>query len=163
MILNPLRAGMVRRLENWPWSSYSATCGQMPAPAWLHTDWILAQFGRQHASAILKYVEFVHEGARLPSVWTKLQGQIYLGSESFVKKMQAQIEKRPALDEIPRVQRRALTQALAEFERRYPRNEAMARAYLSGQHTMLAIAEHFGVHYSTVSRMVKGYESAEGE
>jgi putative transposase len=36
-------------------------------------------------------------------------------------------------------------------ERRYPRNEAMARAYLSGQHTMLAIAEYFGVHYSTVS------------
>jgi transposase len=49
---------------------------------------------------------------------------------------------------------------LAEFEQRYPRNEAMARAYLSGQHTMQAIAEHFGVHYSTVSRMVRGYENA---
>jgi transposase len=35
----------------------------------------------------------------------------------------------------------------------------MARAYLSGQHTMASIAEHFGVHYSTVSRMVKHYET----
>ena len=76
--------------------------------------------------------------------------------------MQAQIEQKPALDEIPRAQRRALTQALADFERHYPRNEAMARAYLSGQHTMLAIAEHFGVHYSTVSRMVKAYENPDG-
>jgi len=162
VVLNPLRAGMIKRLETWPWSSYLVTCGQMPAQEWLQTDWILAQFGRQRASAIRKYVEFVHEGARLPSVWAQLQGQIYLGSESFVKKMQAQIGKQPALDEIPRAQRRALTQGLVDFERRYPRNEAMARAYQSGQHTMLAIAEHFGVHYSTVSRMVKVYENAAG-
>lgn len=161
VVLNPLRARMVKRLENWPWSSYLATCGQTPAPEWLQTDWTLAQFGRQRATAIRKYVEFVHEGARLPSVWTQLQGQIYLGSDSFVKKMQAQIEKRPALDEIPRAQRRALTQPLTDFEQCYPHDEAMARAYLSGQHTMLAIAEHFGVHYSTVSRAVKAYENLE--
>jgi len=159
VVLNPLRARMVVRLEDWPWSSYPAACGQAPAPEWLQTDWILAQFGRAHATAIRKYVEFVHEGARLPSVWTQLQGQIYLGSESFVKKMQAQIEKKPALDEIPRAQRRALTQSLTEFEQRYARDEAMARAYLSGQHSMLAIAAHFGVHYSTVSRAVKAYET----
>jgi len=135
VVLNPLRAGMVKRLEAWPWSSYLATCGQTPAQEWLQTDWILAQFGRQRASAIRKYVQFVHEGARLPSVWAQLQGQIYLGSEAFVKKMQAKIEKEPALNEIPRTQRRALTQPLADFGRRYDRNEAMARAYLSGQHT----------------------------
>ena len=133
----------------------------MPVPEWLKPDWILAQFGRQRASAIRKYVQFVHEGARLPSVWTQLQGQIYLGSEAFVKKMQAQIEKRPSLDEIPRAQRRTLTQPLADFEWRHQRNEAMARAYMSGQHTMAAIAEHFGVHYSTVSRLVRNYEDSE--
>jgi putative transposase len=162
VVLNPLRAGMVKRLETWPWSSYLATCGQAPAPEWLRADWILAQFGRQRASAIRKYVEFVHEGARLPSVWAQLQGQIYLGSEAFVKKMQAHIEKRPSPDEIPRAQRRMLTQSLADFEQRYDRSEAMARAYMSGQHTMAAIAEHFGVHYSTVSRTVASYEIARG-
>jgi REP element-mobilizing transposase RayT len=161
VVLNPLRAGMVKRLEAWPWSSYLATCGQAAAHEWLQTDWVLAQFGRQRASAIRKYVQFVHEGARLPSVWTQLQGQIYLGSETFVKRMQAQIELKSALDEIPRAQRRVLTQPLADFERRYARNEAMARAYLSGQHTMAAIAGHFDVHYSTVSRMVRDYENSE--
>ncbi len=160
VVLNPLRAGMVKRLEAWPWSSYLATCAQAPAPDWLQTDWILAQFGRQRGRAIRKYVAFVHEGARLPSVWSQLQGQIYLGSEAFVKKMQIQIEKKPALDEIPRAQRRGLSQPLADFEQRYDRNEAMARAYQSGQHTMAAIARHFGVHYSTVSRMVRAHEDS---
>lgn len=160
VVLNPLRARMVRRLEAWPWSSYRATCGQAAAPDWLRVDWILAQFGKRRVSAIRKYVQFVHEGARLPSVWAQLQGQIYLGSEDFVKSMQAQIEKVRNLNEIPRVQRRATSLPLVDFETRYDRREAMARAYLSGRHTMAAIAQHFGVHYSTVSRMVKAHEEA---
>ena len=64
----------------------------------------------------------------------------------------------PSLSEIPRVQRRAITPPLADFEVKYPRKEAMAHSYLSGQYTMAAIAKHFGVHYSTVSRAVKEQE-----
>ena len=86
MVLNPLRAKMVLRLEQWPWSSFLATCGQTAKPNWLQTDFVLAQFAAQRARAIAKYVAFVHEGAKLPSVWEQLQGQVYLGSESFVKK-----------------------------------------------------------------------------
>ncbi len=158
VVLNPLRAKMVRQLENWRWSSYLATCGQVESPAWLQTDWILAQFGQRRSNAIARYVAFVHEGARLPSVWSNLQGQIYLGSEAFVEKMQALIEQKPGLTEIPRAQRRAITQALSDFAAAYPRDEAMARAYLSGQHTMAEIARYLKVHYATVSRAVKRFE-----
>ncbi|NMG15868.1 Transposase, IS200-like [Aromatoleum bremense] len=160
VVLNPLRAGMVREPESWRWSSYLSTCGLAPAPEWLRTDWVLAQFGRRRVSAIRKYVQFVHQGARLPSIWTQLRGQIYLGSEAFVAQMHTQLEQRPSLDEIPRAQRRGAPQPLTDFESRYGRREAMARAYLSGQHTMAAIAEHFGVHYSTVSRMVRSHENS---
>jgi transposase len=34
----------------------------------------------------------------------------------------------------------------------------MAFAYLSGDYSMKAIAEHFGVHYATVSRAVEDHE-----
>ena len=47
--------------------------------------------------------------------------------------------------------------------RRHERDEAIALAFLSGQHTMAKIAEHFGVHYTTVSRLVKVYEKAQRE
>ena len=158
VVLNPLRAKMVKRLETWPWSSYLAIYGQAESPLWLQTDWLLAQFGQRRSSAVAKYVAFVHEGARLPSVWAQLRGQIYLGSDAFVQKMQTQIDKKPGLGEIPRTQRRAISQPLQQFENNYARDEAMGRAYLSGQYTMLAIAEHFGVHYSTVSRAVRWLE-----
>jgi putative transposase len=161
VVLNPLRAKMVRRLEQWPWSSYPATCGQVPTPAWLQTDFVLSQFGSQRARARIKYIAFVHEGKGLPSVWGGLRGQIYLGSEVFIRKMQSEIDKKPSLTEIPRAQRRALAKELAEYASAHGRDEAIALAYLSGHHTMAAIAEHFDVHYTTVSRLVKKYEESD--
>ncbi|MBX9904065.1 MAG: transposase [Burkholderiales bacterium] len=159
VVLNPLRAKMVRRLEQWPWSSYLATCGQADRPDWLQVDFVLSQFSAQRARAIAKYVTFVHEGTKLPSIWSQLQGQVYLGTEAFIKKMQALVDKKPTLTEIPRAQRRALTRELSEYAKAYPRNTAIALAYLSGHHTMAAIANHFGVHYTTVSRLVTNYET----
>ena len=159
-VLNPLRAKMVRRLEQWPWSSYLASCGQAAKPNWLQVDFVLSQFASQRVRAIAKYVDFVHEGARLPSVWSQLQGQVYLGSEAFVRKRQVLVDKKPAVTEVPRAQRRAMTRPLSDFADNHARNEAIALAYLSGRHTMAAIAEHFGVHYTTVSRLVKAYENA---
>ena len=93
VVLNPLRAKMVRRLEQWPWSSYLAVCGQAAKPDWLQTDFILSQFSTQRSRAIAKYSPFVHEGKGLPSVWERLQGQIYLGSEAFILTMQGLIEQ----------------------------------------------------------------------
>ena len=161
VVLNPLRARMVRRLENWPWSSYLASCRQAAKPDWLQVDFVLSQFASQRARAIAKYIAFVHEGARLPSVWGQLQGQVYLGSEAFVKTMQALVDKKPTLTEVPRAQRRALKRALSDYADVHARDEAIALAYLSGQHTMAAIAEHFGIHYTTVSRLVKVYEATQ--
>ena len=161
VVLNPLRAKMVRRIEEWPWSSYPATCGQMSKPDWLQTDFILSQFGMQRARAIAKYIGFVHEGKRLPSVWGQLQAQVYLGSEQFIQKMQTEVDKKPTLTEIPRAQRRALARALSDYAKAHKRDDAIALAYLSGQHTMAKIAEHFGVHYTTVSRLVKAYEAGD--
>ena len=37
--------------------------------------------------------------------------------------------------------------------------QTLVDKYLSGQHTMSAIAAHFSVHYTTVSRLVKAYEA----
>jgi len=159
VVLNPLRARMVRQLENWPWSSYLATCGQAAKPDWLQCDFILSLFSTRRSHAVAKYISFVQEGKGLP-VWDKLKGQIYLGSDAFIEKMQTLVDQQSMLTEIPRSQRRALTQALSGFAQKHERNDAIALAYLSGQHTMTAIAEHFGVHYTTVSRLVKAHEAA---
>ena len=41
IVLNPVRADMVRSANQWQWSSYRATTGQVLKPSWLNTDWLL--------------------------------------------------------------------------------------------------------------------------
>jgi len=49
---------------------------------------------------------------------------------------------------------------LSYYKERYQnRQEAMAKAYLSGHYTLTEVGTLFGVSYATVSRAVKLYES----
>jgi len=159
VILNPVRAGMVKHAGAWPWSSYRAMIGQTNAPPWLQTDWLLGQFSKQRKRAIDKYKDFVREGIGLPGIWSELNQQIYLGSEVFIKTMQKTISKQDDLSEIPRAQRRPLVQPLNDYRTAYAGpKEGMARAYLTGDYTMKEIAGALDVHYATVSRAVKWLE-----
>ncbi|WP_035382677.1 transposase [Ferriphaselus sp. R-1] len=155
VVLNPLRACMVKEVAAWPWSSYAAMTGTQPAPAWLQTDWILGQFSSQRPRAIIQYIDFVRAGVGLASVWEQLEGQIYLGSEAFIKRMQ-QIADTATIGEIPRAQRRPPAKPLTHYQDKHrDAKAAMVAAYATGDYTMQEIADHFGVHYATVSRAVK--------
>lgn len=157
VVLNPVRAGMVEDAEDWRWSSHRVALGQEPAPSWLETDWLLAQFGRTRPTAVAGYARFVRDGAGRPSPWGALRHQTILGDEAFAQQFEDP-KRLEALSEVPKSQRRALAPSLEQLRARYPRNEAMARAYLSGAYNMKAIGEFFGVHYMTVSRAVRAFE-----
>lgn len=159
VVLNPVRAGMVKHTRQWPWSSYHAMVGTAPRPSWLQSDWLLGQFGTRRARQIERYIEFVQEGVRGPRLWHHLKGQVFLGSEAFVETMQRELEAaaKHTQKEIPRLQRRALAKSLDYYRDAF--NDAktgMAAAYATGDYTLQAIAGAFGVHYSTVSRAVNG-------
>lgn len=117
----------------------------------------LAGFGRQKASAIEAYKQFIKEGKGQASAWAQLKNQIYLGDEDFVEKMQALIDGEKELSEIPSRQRRGVPKALEYYESMGEnRDGGIARAYASGGYSMKAIGKHFGLHYSRVSRIVSG-------
>jgi hypothetical protein len=158
--LNPVRAGMVPKASDWAWSSYRAMVGLAPAPAWLETDWVLGQFGRKRGPAREGYAAFVAEGLGQPSVWQGLRHQVFLGTDAFVERFATAARSLEKLREVPRVQRRPLARPLAYYERTAPsRREAMALAFLTGVYSMKEIADHFRVHYSTVSRAVHRFEA----
>ncbi len=155
IVLNPVRAQMVRSAKDWPWSSYRATAGQAPVAPWLQADWILSAFGRRKGEAIDRYRAFVAQGKNQPSPWEQLRNQVFLGSEQFVERLQARVDTGQDLSEIPARQRRPLPKPLEHYAERFPdRNAAIAAAYASGGYSMKEIGEHFGIHYSYVSRII---------
>jgi len=52
VVLNPVRAGLVERPEDWIWSSYGATVGSSPAPPFLSTQLTLRLFGDAQQTAL---------------------------------------------------------------------------------------------------------------
>ncbi len=157
--LNPLRAHMVDTLEDWRWSSHLIIIGQVDAPRWLDRDWLLGQFAIERTKAIQGYRNFVMSGRGLPSPLLGVRDQLLLGDDGFVESRR-KTGSDDALREVSKAHRRLLALPLEEYQSRHPeRDEAMARAYLSGAYTMAEIGQYFNVHYMTVSRAVRKYEA----
>lgn len=156
IVLNPVRAGTVRCAQDWPWSSYRATVGLVKTPGWLHVDWLLSAFGKNKPEAIARYMNFVVEGMKTPSIWKDLKQQIYLGDGRFVERMQMLIDDSIDLSEVPSPQARPQPKPIHEYlNQDKDRNMAIVRAYRSGGYTLKEIGDYFNLHYSTVSVIIR--------
>ena len=156
LVLNPVRASVVKHPKDWRWSSYGAMVGRVKSPAWLTTDVFLEEFGKSRAWARKKYQQFVEEGMGVETIWKNLRGQIYLGDDGFVEQMQEKLGKRNEDVNIPQAQQRSPPVALEEIRRRYSnRDRGIRAAYETGGYSYQEIAKCFGVHFTTVGRIVR--------
>jgi REP element-mobilizing transposase RayT len=157
VVLNPVRAGMVKKPADWPWSSYRASVGLEPAAPWLAVDGLLAQFAKRRTLAQQRYAQFVVEGIKAASPWANLKGQVFLGDDQFVQRMQAHLQSGKDDVQIPLAQRRPPPTRLEQIERRAPdRDSAIIAAYATGGYSYQQLADYFGVHFTTVGRIVRG-------
>ena len=156
VVLNPVRAHLVDSPGKWPWSSYRAVMGEVDAPAWLEIDGLLVQFGTRRMRALAAYERFVHEGMSSESIWRHLNRQVFLGDEAFIAGAHRRAAQRPDDINIPRAQRRPPAPPLAAIAKAHPdRNAAMRAAWATGEYSYTQIAAHFGVHFTTVGRIVR--------
>ncbi len=161
IVLNPLRAKMVETLDSWPWSSYPAIVGLAPAPDWFDTDWMLGQFHKQRSHAITAFIRFILAGTNCTSPLNQTRHQLLLGDKAF-EENHINAMSCEDMREFSKAHKRALSMPLEAYRAQFlDRNLAMAKAYLSGAYTMAEIGTHFGVHYMTVSRAVRSFESAQ--
>ena len=157
VVLNPVRAGTVKKPADWKWSSYRASMGLEPSALWLSADGLLALFAKRRSLAQQRYAQFVAEGIKGASPWSNLKGQVFLGDEQFVNRMQAHIQSGKDDVQIPLAQRRPRPPPLAQIEKRSPdRDAAIVAAYATGGYSYQQLADYFGVHFTTVGRIVRG-------
>lgn len=159
IVLNPVRAGMVKSAKDWRWSSYRATAGITTSIDWLNSDWLLSQFSKRRSLAIRKYRQFVLAGKKSQSPWSKVSNQVLLGDEDFVDTSIKALKSKSLDGEVPysKIKPRDQAKPMEEYiGLAKTRNEAIALIYSSGGYSMKQIADYFDVHYSTVSRAVNG-------
>jgi putative transposase len=94
--LNPVRAGMVARPGDYPWSSYPSKTGGPPIP-WLDLDPCDQGLGREAQERARRYQAFV-DAAIPPDEWARMRqvlqrGQL-TGTDRFVEDIAATIGTR---------------------------------------------------------------------
>ncbi len=123
--LNPVRAGLVRRPEQWEWSSYPGYRDPRRAQPWVAHDamlraWMGEQGGRDPRRA---YVRFVESGLADPprSPFGEAFGGWILGSERFVARLRnlaGQVRSNPPVPEarqLAGLDPKRIIAAVAEF------------------------------------------------
>ncbi len=171
IVLNPVRAGFVKTPGQWEWSSYQATAGLAPVPAWLDVKSVLDQFNPYDSDqAKAEYRRHVAAGMGMPSPWEHLIAQTFLGDEAFLKRVEEKIRTGEWSHEHPREQREfrlvklddvrgALTTACA-LQTWPPSSSSPARslfAMLSSAHTNAtnaAIGRELKVSGQAVGQMI---------
>lgn len=162
IVLNPVRAGLVRSPGRWRWSSYRATAGLEEPPQFLKVEWLLSQFDLRPERARRAYRRFVAQGKRI-TIWDELKGGVILGREKFVEELKPVLEGKRSLVEIPRkerlVHRPKLEELFAGVRKKDERDERIYRAVVKYGYKLREVGEYLGLHYSTVSRIVSRQKS----
>jgi len=161
VVLNPVRAGMVSKPEEWEWSSYKSTAYSGKIPEYLTVDWVLGQFAEKKNVARQRYRNFVDDGLMNQTrPWQKLSGQVFLGSENFISRMRELLGDKQEIKEIPRSQRYPGRPSLDRLflnirvKNRQERNKRVVEAHILHGYTLKEIAVCLGIHYTTVSKIV---------
>ena len=176
IVLNPVRAKVVAKPEEWPWSSYPATAGRRRAPDWLAVSDVLSRFARFGRAGPLAYRQFVRDGIGHPSPWAQVRGQIFLGDEAFLERVE-RLVRGQHLANVPAAQTRPTRLTPKEVLARVGTVYGVAvKGVLSRSHpeayqcavwllrraaneSLRVVAQRFGVSQSRVSHIQRTMET----
>jgi len=154
---------MVRRVRDWPWSSYRAIVDQADCPEFLTVDWILSQFDSERENAICRYRQYVRQGRGM-SVWEELRAGSLLGSKQYVERLRPLLREKHLYPEFCKRERFAARPSLEELfagvSDKATRNERIHEAIRLYRYTLNEVSDYVGLMYSTISMIAKRVNEA---
>jgi len=117
--LNPVRAGLVKRPEDWAWSSYAGYHRPARRLSWVDYSQVLQEFGGDDPDARRSYRVFMEDalGRKLDSPLSRAVAGVVLGSEEFVGRVREMLRGRPRDREVPALSRLATAPTLERLVR----------------------------------------------
>jgi REP element-mobilizing transposase RayT len=173
--LNPLRAGIVRQLEDYPWSSYLDYLNLRKSPI-TDPSFVLNLIDSNTLKAIKKYRNYLIENQDMKDPIRESYHRIALGSITFIEKIKEKIDQEGRRREIPSTRTLSkydmdtiilkMTQVLhlekkAIFDKKRGNLYRPLALYLIKRFTPLSLSEIgklFQMDYSAVSQAAKRFE-----
>ena len=168
--LNPVKAGIVGKPEEFQWSSYRSYTGEVSTPEWLKAGFVLSTFGDDDTTARKNYRDFV-EKVDVEMYESPLKQAVagsILGSPDFVEEITTSHFKERGVDksfseECPYSVRKSLDEIITAARKVFPDNEKLARQggmYLCHNYsgaTLKEIAGKFAVGVTAIGEASKRF------
>jgi len=164
--MNPVRAKLVQRPEEYSWSSYQDYVGYRRRSTWLKTDFILGHFSRDENLQKLRYESFVldERPSDVDSLLREIQHSAVLGSPEFIEKATSVLNPTQLRDrEIPQInqlrERPDLNKIQIESDRVLGRYNGFTRAaaiFISrnrARYKLREVADYFKMSPSGIVRL----------
>ncbi len=178
---NPLRAGCVKRLIDYRWSSYPAYAYNRRHPEWLNTELVLSRFNPadKHRFYREKVQKYSDEEKR---IWEDVRHGMFYGTQAFIDQIKDRFligepvgdipdqrkllrERKP--DELLRSAAKILGCEFERFKRsrritdsdKTNRDVLIYLLWQTGWFSNSEIGEQFGLTYSSVTRRVEAFEN----
>jgi hypothetical protein len=169
---NPLRAGIVKRLSDYRWSSYQAYADKKHEVSWLTTELVLGMCGGSRTRFLRAQQVFFEEKS---NPLEDLRHGLYLGSEAYSEECMEKVKgeehhEKPQARSLKRSRdiRTAAIKILKGLGERDPESALMVRKYRNqnrdvtiyvlyqlGVYLNKEIGEVFGVGYTAIPGAVK--------
>lgn len=164
VFMNPVKAGLVARMEDWKWSTYAASTGLAPVPSYLSLTWIERLCpGTSREESQRTFRELMLAENPIESYLAATEPAF--GSPAFRRAIRGYIGERLYLKSVPRSYRAVFRPSLAELIpagiSRRERSLAIQRAHVVYGYRLQEIARSLGVHPSTVGRMAKEFRRSQ--
>lgn len=92
-----------------------------------------------------------------------LKGQIFFGSEDFIRSIKGSTPEKESVGEVPKsqrfVNRVSLEELFEDCTGKSDRNEKVREAYIRFGYKMKEIADYLSIHYTTVSKIINQAKS----
>ena len=114
---NPLRAGLVKRLEDYRWTSHKAYISESNQWNWLHKEFVLSMLEENTNKRHQSYLEFIKqaESETLKTIYEKSNLPLFLGAKDFIDDIRHKYSGKTIKKEMP--QSRALVPEKTDVER----------------------------------------------
>ena len=160
VFLNPVSAGLVEKIEHYPWSTYRATAGLAPIPQHLSLDWLHILFNALPiADAQLRFHALMQQAK--PVVAYLQEASLGVDPDAVKRVVRSYVGESLRRGALPRRYRTILRDSLPVLlPRELSRADLPAAIYRSRVehgYRIIEIAYHLRLHRATVSRIFRDY------
>ena len=154
---NPVAAGLVADPARWRWSTFAATVGLAPTPAWLTLDWLERLFPDMSFSAAQQQFRQYVMSAIVREA-DLLTGEPAVGGVEFRRRVRTHIGATLYKARLPRSYRALYRPPLEEtfdgVTDKSQRGRMIQRAHVIHGYKLAEVAAYLKVHPNTISRIL---------